>query len=111
MIGTVKILQNFREMDDYNEAIEEYGKEEAFNLGKFTTPPIEMFSKVEFIFDINDVGVAWIFVDNKEKLINMQMKNNNAWAVCWDEKLWEELKLHFKQREENEKNQIRKSRV
>lgn len=100
MIATVKVLENFKEIEKYHNAIEEHGEVEAFNLGLFTSPPVEKFIKSEFIFDVTDVSVAWIFHDKGDKMINIQMINNNAWGLCYTDELWESLKEFLNKKKE-----------
>ena len=100
MIGKVKLLSNYKELEKYNRDIEEYGETEAFNLGLYSTPPKEVFVKNDFLFKMSDMKSVWIIIDKEEltgKAINVKMEDDDIWTFGWDEKLWEKLETYFKE--------------
>jgi hypothetical protein len=96
MIGKVKLLSNYKELQEYDSVIAEYGEEEAFNLGKYTTPPVEKFIDSELLFREKDIQLAWVVTDdNGDKVINIQMYEADLWSLYHTNELWEEIKGIF----------------
>ena len=87
MIAKVKLLTNFKEMQEFHAAVQEHGMEEAFNLGFYTKPPTEKFVSKEFLFKMNDVETAWVVGDNNE-LINIKMNDAEIWSLEYNKNLW-----------------------
>ena len=57
----VRLLSNYKEIEEYDAAIEQHGSfEEVFNLGLYTTPPKEMFVRSDFLFRVSDVMQSWL---------------------------------------------------
>jgi len=97
MIGTIKILDNVKEVNEYNAVIEEHGEEEAFNLGLYTKPPVKKFSKSDFLFNVKDIKTAWVFLENGEKFMSLHMRDDNVWSLYYDEELWNKLRKYYEE--------------
>ena len=96
MIGKVRLLSNYEEIENYLKDVEEYGKDELLMLGKYSEPPTELYTKSEILFDVNDVYIAWIIEEDNIKMINIKMKDNDTWGFYYTDELWNKLMEHFK---------------
>jgi hypothetical protein len=94
MNAEARLLDNYEEIEAYNDIIEQHGKEEAFNLGLYTTPPKERYVKSEFLFRLKEVDNAWIVEGD---FINMKMDDGSIWTIYYTDELWNKLKKHFKE--------------
>ena len=95
MIGKVKLLSNFKELEAFNKDVEEHG-EEVFILGKYTEAPKEKYVFSEMLFDLESVVLAWIVIDEGDKLINIKMADGDVWTIYYDDIMWNTLKDYFK---------------
>ncbi len=95
MIGKVKLLSNYKELEEYNNVINEYGITEAFSLGKFDKPVQEKFMDSELLFNVKDISLSWIVNDDSHKMINIKLYNDDLWTLYHTEELWNKLKTHF----------------
>jgi len=96
MEAKVKLLENFEEIEKYDDAIKEHGEAEAFNLGLYDKKPKEIYIERDFLFRIKDVLYAWTTGEEGDKSINLRMNDDDTWSVAYSKELWDKLKTVIK---------------
>ena len=85
-----RFVENYKEINEYAEAVEKYGGvEEAANFDHF--PVKEKFKSKEFYFDIKDVKKAWL----EDDCVLLDFGGEEAWMIEKTDELLNKLNERF----------------
>lgn len=97
MIAKALFIQNHKEIFDHHQNIEQYGVEEAFNLGLIDKKEIEpIYTHNDFLFKLEHVINAWV-LNETEKCINIKLNTfeDETWTLEYSDELWDKLKKYL----------------